>query len=155
MKNYSEQHRSRRLHTQTRDNSASQTEERGRGPELHHKQEQQVVVSAGNKDETGAEIPCKVCQAWSKVTDGGTKRRKGNHAKSKESSKSKEKLDLTTQQCRDPESLKTQSALQTPECSAAELAKLSGSKICSFSPQKPNKHNNKETFESFNKAIRF
>lgn len=37
VKNYSEQHRSRRLHRQTRDNSASQTEERGRGRELHHK----------------------------------------------------------------------------------------------------------------------
>lgn len=37
VKNYSEQHRSRRLHTKTRDNSASQTGERGRGPERNSK----------------------------------------------------------------------------------------------------------------------
>lgn len=140
VKNYSEQHRSRRLHTQTRDNSAGQTEERGRGRELHHRDAgtSESSFQRETEMETGEGVPCRGCQACGKVRDGGTEGRTRSHAKSKESSKSKGKLDLTTQQCRDPESLKRQSALQIPECLAAELAKLSGSKICPFSPQELN-----------------
>lgn len=72
------------------------------------------------------------------MTNERTERRKRSHAKAKENGKSKEKLDLTTRQRRDPESLKRQSALQIPECLAAEPATLSCSKIRSFAPQKAN-----------------
>lgn len=100
VKNYSEQHRSKTTaHT---DERQLRQRKRGRGRELHH-------TDAGTSEswpqretemETGAGVPCKGCQAGGKVRDGGAGGR--SRAKSEESSRSRGRLDWTTQQCRDP-----------------------------------------------------